>query len=468
MVLLADLTIVELPGPAGLAFCAKLFADAGARVVKVEPPEGAPDRAQPGPTRSGPAIARSTPHFLAFNTGKSSSVVDPAAAGCQSELDTLIGAADLLLLGGPGDDPYGAGERAAEWAERYPSLVVTQLTPFGAFGPRASWTSSALVQYASSGWMHATGRPDREPLAPGGTLADSIPGLGAASASLMALWWRDQSGGVGQVIDVSAQEVMLLCQPYLEVGYAYTGSTRKRNGMPFPMTIVPAADGYLGINVLTQTQWELLCTYMGRPELIDDERLSDPRHRGAHARELTDLVAGWAADKERASTFSDGQSWRIPLGYVPYLGEVRAMAQHRAREFFTPVVQDGVLIEYPTLPFMVDSCRCAVRPAPALGGGRDGGPNPMPENRPETDRSARCHSEFRPAVHSPVCGWSISPCTGQVRSPLTCWPNTGPRSSRLNRSSESTVGGVWRPTRASNGRISSMASTSTSSASRWT
>ena len=38
------------------------------------------------------------------------------------------------------------------------------------------------------------------------------------------------------------------------------------------MTIVPAADGYLGVNVLTQTQWELLCTYMGRPELIDDER----------------------------------------------------------------------------------------------------------------------------------------------------------------------------------------------------
>ena len=161
MVLLADLTIVELPGPAGLAFCAKLFADAGARVVKVEPPEGAPDRAQPGPTRSGPAIARSTPHFLAFNTGKSSYVANPAAAGCQSELDTLIGAADLLLVGGPGADPYGAGERAAEWAERWPSLVVTQLTPFGAFGPRASWTSSTLVQYASSGWMHVTGRPGR-------------------------------------------------------------------------------------------------------------------------------------------------------------------------------------------------------------------------------------------------------------------------------------------------------------------
>ena len=210
---------------------------------------------------------------MAFNTGKTSHVIDPASRSARSDLDTLIGGADLLLVGGPGNDPYGAGERAADWAERYPSLVVTQLTAFGAFGPRASWTSSMLVQYASSLWMHVTGRPDREPLAPGGTTAESIPGLGAASASLMALWWRDQAGGTGQVVDVSAHEVMLLCQPYLEVGYDYTGTSRKRNGMPFPMTIVPAADGYLGVNVLTQTQWELLCTYMGRPELIDDEGL---------------------------------------------------------------------------------------------------------------------------------------------------------------------------------------------------
>jgi crotonobetainyl-CoA:carnitine CoA-transferase CaiB-like acyl-CoA transferase len=376
VVLLADLTIVELPGPAGVAYCAKLLADAGARVVKVEPPEGDPDRAG-----TGPAVGGSSAHFLAFNTGKASYVLDPAAPGCPSQLESLISAADVLILGGPGDDPYGVGERAAEWAQRYPSLVVTELSPFGTFGPRASWTSSRLVQYASSCWMHVTGLPDREPLAPGGSFAESIPGLGAAAAALMALWWRDQAGGVGQVVDVSAQEVMLLCQPYLEVGYAYTGASRRRNGMPFPMTIVPAADGYLGVNVLTQTQWELLCTYMGQPELIDDDRLSDARHRGAHARELTELVAGWAADKERAPVFSEGQSWRIPLGYVPYLHEVRGMAQHQAREFFVPVVQDGRVIEYPTLPFIVDSCRTPVRPAPALGAGEGGA---LPASRPRS------------------------------------------------------------------------------------
>jgi crotonobetainyl-CoA:carnitine CoA-transferase CaiB-like acyl-CoA transferase len=398
--LLTDLTVVELPGPGELAYCAKLFADAGARVVKVEPPEGDPDRARPGP-----AVGGSSAHFLAFNTGKASHVVDPAGAGCQAELDALISAADLLLVGGPGADPYGGFERAAAWADRHPSLVVTQLTPFGAFGPRAGWASSMLVQYASSCWMHVTGLPAREPLAPGGTLAESIPGVGAAAASLMALWWRDRADGAGQLVDVSAQEVMLLCQPYLEVGHAYTGSSRRRSGMPFPMTIVRAADGYLGVNVLTQTQWELLCNYMGRPELIDEDRLSDARRRGAHARELTDLVAGWAADKERTSVFSDGQSWRIPFGYVPYLDEVRPMAQHRARAFLAPVDQQGTVIEYPTLPFMVDSRRCAVRPAPGLGEG------PVPPV-PPVPAAARPPAGRRAPAPAPGPGPDRGPLSG--------------------------------------------------------
>ncbi len=398
--LLADLTIVEFPGPDGLAYCGKLFADAGARVLKIEPPEGDSDRARPGP-----AVGGSSAHFLAFNTGKTSYVVDPAEPARWSDLDTLISAADLLLLGGPGDDPYGAGDKVAEWADRYPALVVTQLTPFGAFGPRASWTSSMLVQYAASCWMHVTGLPDREPLAPGGTFAESIPGLGAASASLIALWWRDYAGGAGQVVDISANEVMLLCQPYLEVGYAYTGASRKRNGMPFPMTIVRAAEGYLGVNVLTQTQWELLCAYMGRPELIDGEELYDPRHRARHARELTDLVAGWAADKERTSVFLEGQSWRIPFGYVPYLDEVRRMAQHKARAFFAPVDQAGTAIHHPTLPFIVDGHRCAVAPAPRLG---DGVVHPTFETRPPTARPLR--SPMRTTAvpaHGPLSGLRV-------------------------------------------------------------
>ena len=116
---------------------------------------------------------------------------------------------------------------------------------------------------------------------------------GLALATLMALRALRVTGG-GQLVDVSQQEALLLCEPYFELGHAYTGVERTRNGMPFPMTIVPATDGYLGVNVLTQTQWELLCAFSGRVDLLEDPRFETPADRAPHARELTETFAEWA------------------------------------------------------------------------------------------------------------------------------------------------------------------------------
>jgi crotonobetainyl-CoA:carnitine CoA-transferase CaiB-like acyl-CoA transferase len=279
-----------------------------------------------------------------------------------------VAGADVILVGAAGrDDPYGAHASIDDWAARFPALVVTLVTPFGATGPRATWASSPLVQYAMSCWLHITGRPEREPVAVGGHLSDLVPGICAASASLMAVRAR-QASGLGQIVDVSEQEALLLCQPYLDVGFAYTGEDRRRNGAPFPMTIVPAADGYLGINVLTQTQWELLCAFSQRGDLMADPRFADPRRRGPHALELTEVFADWARDKERVETFRQAQQWRIPFGFVPRIAEVGTMDQHVDRSFFVGLQHPGEdTLVYPGVPFLINGRRIPVRRAPAIG-----------------------------------------------------------------------------------------------------
>ena len=226
----------------------------------------------------------------------------------------------------------------------------------------------------------------REPLAVGARLAETIPGLCAASATLMALRAR-RSTGRGQVVDVAQQQALLLCQPYFDLGLSYTGVERDRNGMPFPMTIVPAADGYLGVNVLTQTQWELLCAYTGRVDLLDDPELATPADRAPHAQRLTAAFAEWAADKERVPVFLEGQEWRIPLGFVPHLDEVRHMAQHDARSFFQPVVDpaSGTSVGLPGLPFLVDGRRRAPSAPPSPG---DAAPALAPARPPDPVPSA--------------------------------------------------------------------------------
>ncbi|MFV0306737.1 MAG: CoA transferase [Desertimonas sp.] len=355
--------VVEITSSTAVAFGAKLLGDLGATVVKLEPPEGDPARG----VRS---------RFVALNTGKSSRVLTPGG-----DLAAELAAADVVIAGSDDDIRWATG--ADVWEPDDSSAVVVRISPFGNFGPRRHWVSDDLVQYAMAAWMHHTGRPDRTPLAAGGGLAEMVPGLAGAIAAVMGLRAQTVTGR-GQTVDVSQQEALLLCQPYAELGYGYLGVERTRNGMPFPMTIVPAADGNLGINVLTQTQWELLCAFTGHVELLDDERLADPAGRQAHAAELTAVFSEWAADRDRVEVFNDAQEWRIPFGYVPHLDEVRHVAQHKARDFFASVDHGDVTVDHPTLPFLVDGHRGGVGPAPALGrtvddghdAGGDVGPSP--------------------------------------------------------------------------------------------
>lgn len=362
MDLCAGLRVLELPGSVAASFCGKLLAGVGAHVLKAEPPGGEPRRAVPT-------------LFASVNTGKSSRVVEP---GCDA-LDELVASVDLVLVSRDdlGADAFSASTSIERWTTANPALVVTHVSPFGLTGPRARWASSDLVQLAMSLWLQATGRPEREPLAVGGRLAEMVPGLCAASASLMAIRER-RASGLGQIVDISQQEALLLCQPYFDVAHGYSGLERPRNGMPFPMTIVPASDGYLGVNVLTQTQWELLCAYTGHVDLLNDPRLATPPERAPHAAELTEIFARWARDKARVEVFIDGQGWRIPFGYVPHVDEIASIDQHRARSFFTRVDDPQVgVVHHAGLPFLVDGHRDPVSPVPSLG-----------EERPPPPRSA--------------------------------------------------------------------------------
>ncbi|MFV0258660.1 MAG: CoA transferase [Acidimicrobiales bacterium] len=344
-----DVRAVVVAGSPAAAYCGRLLAGLGAAVTLIEPPAG-------DPTRADPAL------FAAAAGGLSSRVVEPDPTDPRA-LDAHIADVDLVVLGR--DNPFRAGRVDIDrWRAAFPRLVATVISPFGLTGPRAGWRSSDLVLLASSLWMHVTGEPGREPLAVAGRFAELVPGLAAASATLMALRARDVDGR-GQLVDVSQQEALLLCQPYQELAYAYTGVNRQRTGMPFPMTLVAAADGQLGINVITQEQWELLCAFTGRVDLLDDPRLATPADRVAHAAELTAVFADWAADKDRAEVFAAGQGWRIPFGYVPLPAEVPALAPHHNRGFFTVVDEPGLgPVAKPTLPFLIDGHRVPATAAP--------------------------------------------------------------------------------------------------------
>jgi crotonobetainyl-CoA:carnitine CoA-transferase CaiB-like acyl-CoA transferase len=211
-----------------------------------------------------------------------------------------------------------------------------------------------------------SGKPDREPLGTLETLPASIAGLAAASAALMGIHERRRSGR-GQLVEVSAQEVLILCTAYTAVSYSYSGVERPRSGMPFPMTIVPARDTFLGVNVLTQAQWEGLCRFAGLEELLENPDYATPLARALRSAQLTGIFAAWAASRDAANAFHEGQQWRVPFGYVPALADIFALEPHVARGFFEPVAHPGAgELQYPRPPFLMEGTP-PVMAAPTLG-----------------------------------------------------------------------------------------------------
>ena len=185
--MLEDLRVVDLSTEIAGPYCTKLLADAGADVVKVEPPDGDPLRRW-----------RSGALFKFLNTSKRSVVGDLGG----DEVGDLVAAADIVV------DSSGRSRaelRAA--ALDAPGLVVVSISPFGLTGP---WTDRAATEFVLQAWCGSTGSrgtPDRPPVAAGGRLGEWIGGAYAAVGGVAA-WKQARRTGRGEHVDVSLLECM--------------------------------------------------------------------------------------------------------------------------------------------------------------------------------------------------------------------------------------------------------------------
>lgn len=249
--------------------------------------------------------------------------------------------------------------------------TVIWLTPWGA---KTSWNvrpSTELAQYAAGGWMTMVGEPDREPLAPPGSLGQFIGGLYAAIAALTrhAGW----GGGPG-LIDVAEIEGMAATLIYDSISFQYYGALRGRVGNRYSRnqpTIVtlPCKDGYIGIHAALHSQWVTLAGLVGHPELVRDPRFASPGERAKNIGELDEYLLPWLAARNRWEVYHTLQRNRIPCSAHPDMAEVLASPQLRARQFWREVTtRSGKRLRVPGAP-------ARVRTAPSAGGaGAPAGP----------------------------------------------------------------------------------------------
>ncbi|MFL6130129.1 MAG: CaiB/BaiF CoA transferase family protein [Mycobacteriales bacterium] len=331
--LVVDLTRV-LAGP----FATMMMADLGARVVKVERPDTGDDSRSYGPFVDG----RST-YFARVNRGKESVALDLKDAADREVLMALAERADVLVENFRPGVMERLGLGWAELSARNPRLVYASVSGFGQTGPWRQRPAYDTVVQAAAGMFAITGPVDGPPMKMGSSIADLSAGLYVFGAVLAALRGRDRTGR-GARVDVAMFDSALSLLEGAALHYLARRSEPPRLGnahhsiSPFgtfrcadaPIVVCAANDGLFGV----------LCTVLGRPQLVTDPRFVDnggrSTHRDALAAELEAALAGapaadWLARLSRAG---------VPCSPVSRVGEALDSAQAAARQM---VVTSGGL-----------------------------------------------------------------------------------------------------------------------------
>ena len=341
----------------------RLFADLGADVLKIEPPQGSPAR------HALPSMAGMSIPFALQNANKRGAVLDPGDATDCERLIELAGSADIVV-----DDGTLAayGTSCAALPERFGRLVTLSVTDFGTTGPHASWRATDAVLYAMSTALSRSGPTAGTPVLPPLGIASASAAVQAAWAALAAFYRRLRCG-TGEYIDFSRYEAVVqsLDPPFGSEGQAAVGLKksnelwrgRPRNQQLYP--IFACRDGYVRICLLSPRQWRGMRAWLGEPEQFADPKFDTIAARYAASRELNEALAALCAGQTMADLVAEGQRRGVPIAAV------LTPAQALSSEHFQAVgaladVEPGLSV--PVGPFVVDGAHAGYTdPAPSLG-----------------------------------------------------------------------------------------------------
>ncbi len=308
-----DLTNV-LAGP----FCAYQLAQLGAEVIKVEVP-GTGDLARQlgaDPELNKRYMGAS---FLAQNAGKKSITINLKSDAGRQVFLKLVETADAVIENfRPGvTDRLGVGYDVLKQVK--PDLVYCAISGFGADGPLRNNPAYDQIVQGMAGVMSVTGDKDSAPLRVGYPVADTMGGITAAFAVTAALLGRARTGK-GDFIDVSMLESTLVAMGWVVSNWLIAGVKAQPIGNE-NMTAAPSGtfktgDGLLNIAANRQSQFESLCTVIGRPELATDPRFVDREDRKGRRYELTALIEEALASNSARHWAKALNDHNVPAGEV--------------------------------------------------------------------------------------------------------------------------------------------------------
>jgi crotonobetainyl-CoA:carnitine CoA-transferase CaiB-like acyl-CoA transferase len=333
---LAGIRVLEIGQFLSAPRCARILAEQGADVIKVEPPTGDPLRLLM--TLSGAERALSV-----VNGNKRSVVLNLKKASAQRALRALVKEVDVVVENNAPGMLAKVGLAPEVLRAENERLITASISGFGGTGPLKERVAFDIIAQATSGIMDGLGLGDRPPAI---FFADLVSGGYAAMAIGFALFARERTGR-GQHLDISMQEVMYAHHFNAHTHRALSDEdeahvverlgrsldhiiTSSESPLPFWNAYL-ATDGRVAVVALTDAQWQRLMVAIGRDELVGDPRFETFAHRVRHAAEGLEVVEAWTRGKSSEEIVDALAAVGIPCGKVKSRDEVNEDPQLEAR-----------------------------------------------------------------------------------------------------------------------------------------
>jgi CoA:oxalate CoA-transferase len=370
---LSDLRVIELAQGIAGPYCGKLFADLGADVIKIEPPEGDRSRRY-GPFPGDEPHAEKSGLYLHLNTSKKSVSLDTGVKSGALILKKLLARADIAIEDEASrlDDVTAGG---------LPNLIRVSITPFGLTGPYKDYKGNSLTAMAMSTIMYGTGEPDREPLTTGGTPGDYIAGIHAWIGALAAIEHRAR-GEKAQRVDVSLADAAASTDEYNAAMYGFQGAIRRRyysrHIFGYPMDILPCRDGFVVVipgasgfpqrGMVAEGSVSPMALLMEDPGLDKTEFFQSGQARMVRWQEFDELLMPWLAEHGAEEIVMTAQALRMPFAMVPSVKDLLEDPHLAARDYFQRIDHpEAGELPYAGPPFRMTETPPYMERAPLLG-----------------------------------------------------------------------------------------------------
>ncbi len=345
---LQGIKVIELGTLIAGPFCARMLAEFGAEVIKIESPDGG------DPLRKWRKMHEGTSLWWYVQArNKKSLTLNLRLPEAQEVVCKLVKEADIVVENfRPGAmEKWGLGWEAL--SQINPRLIMVRLSGFGQTGPYRDRPGFGAIGESMGGLRYITGFPDRPPARVGVSIGDSIAALHGVIGAMMALHHRNMNGGRGQYVDVALYEAVFNMMESVLPEYGMFGMVRERTGASLPgivpsNTYITRDNKYVVIGANSDSIFKRMMHAIGRSDLAGDPALAHNDGRVTRTAEIEQVISGWVAANDLDCVLKVLEQAEVPSGKIYDIADIVNDTHYQAREMIREFrLGDGKPVKFP-------------------------------------------------------------------------------------------------------------------------